>query len=168
MNLRDALLKEHSKSQCNRIVNFVGDDPKRFKQLVSLFFDPEYRVAQRAAWPVSYSVKNHPELIKPYFRRLLGNLSNRNVHDAVIRNTVRLFQYVSVPERYHGALMNSCFDFIQSNDIPVAIKAFSITVLSNLSKKYPDILPELKLVLAERWPHESAAFRSRAKPILYP
>jgi hypothetical protein len=62
--------------------------------------------------------------------------------------------------------MNICFEFIASNDTAVAIKAFALTVLQHLSKEYPDIKAELKLVIEERWPYETAAFRSRARKIL--
>ena len=62
--------------------------------------------------------------------------------------------------------MGICFDFIQSNEIAIAVKAFSLTILQNLSRQYPDIIPELKLIIEERWEHETAAFRSRAKKIL--
>jgi hypothetical protein len=32
-------------------------------------------------------------------------------------------------------------------------------------KDYPGIKQELKLIIEERWPYETAAFRSRAKKI---
>jgi hypothetical protein len=133
---------------------------------MELFLKGEYRIAQRAAWSMSYCVGNHPELINPYFKQILPLLQKPGVHDAVVRNIVRILQFVTIPKRYHGQLMNACFDFIASNNIPVAIKAFSLTVLENLSKEYPDIKAELKLIIEERWPHETAAFRSRAKKIL--
>ena len=49
---------------------------------------------------------------------------------------------------------------------PVAIKAFSLTVLQKLAKKYPEIIPEIKLIIEEQLPHQSAAFKSRAKKFL--
>ena len=61
MNLRDEILKEHSKPQCNKIVQWVGDSQKRFDGLFNLFLNDEYRVTQRAAWPLSYCVIAHPE-----------------------------------------------------------------------------------------------------------
>ena len=166
MDIKEELLKEHSKKQCNKIVNYIGNDKKRFAELMRLFFRAEYRVTQRAAWPMSYCVRNHPELIKPYFKPLLDNLAKKGLHDSVLRNTVRLLQDVDIPTRYYGRLMNICFDFIQSNDTATAIKAFSLTILANLSKQYPDILAELKLIIEERWQLETAAFHSRAKKIL--
>ncbi len=166
MDIKSALIKEHSKKQCDRIVNYIGDDKKRFAELMEIFFKGEYRLTQRAAWPMSYCVRKHPGLIRPYFKRLLDNLNKKGLHDAIRRNTVRLLQDVDIPKQFHGRVMNLCFDFIASNDTAVAIKAFSLTILENLSKQYPDIIPELKLIIEERWEHETAAFRTRARKIM--
>jgi hypothetical protein len=166
MNLKQTLLEEHSKKQCDKIVSYIGNDKKLFAELMKLFFEGEYRVTQRAAWPVSYCVKNHPQLIDPFFKPLLNNLEKKGLHDAVKRNTVRLLQSVIVPKKFHGQLMNICFDFLQSNETAVAIKAFSLTILQNLSKQYPEIIPELKLIVQERWEHETQAFKIRARKII--
>ena len=62
--------------------------------------------------------------------------------------------------------MNTCFEYIHSPDEAVAVKAFALTVLENLSKQYPEIKSELKTIIEDRWDYESAAFKSRAKKIL--
>jgi hypothetical protein len=62
--------------------------------------------------------------------------------------------------------MTACFQFISDVDTPVAVKAFSLTLLDNLSKEYPEITPELKLIIEDRWNDETPAFKSRAKKIL--
>jgi hypothetical protein len=59
--------------------------------------------------------------------------------------------------------MELCFQYLASPSVAVAIKAFSLTVLNNLSKKYPEIISEIKLLIEEQLPHQSAAFKSRAK-----
>ena len=166
MNLENALLKEHSKKQCILIVDYIGNNKERFSVLMELFFNGGYRITQRASWPMSYCVRKYPELINPYFKRLLDNLSKKGIHSAVVRNTVRLLADVEIPKKFHGRIMSICFDFIQSNTIAVAIKAFSLTILRNLSKQYPEIIPELKLIIQERWENETAAFRVRARGIL--
>jgi len=166
MDLLKLLREEHSKKQTDRIVNYIGDDQKRFAELIKLFFKGEYRITQRAAWPLSYCVRRHPELITPYFKPLLDNLARKDIHIAVIRNTVRLLQDVSIPKRYHGRVMSTCFEFIQSPETPIAIKAFSLTILSHLAIDYPEIRGELKLIIEEQWEHATLAFRSRAKKVL--
>lgn len=166
MDLQKAIEKEHSKAQCDKIVRYVGNNPERFAELMQLFLKGEYRITQRAAWPVSYCVGNNPELISPYFKQIMALLQRPGVHNAVVRNIVRLLQFVTVPKRYHGQLMSICFDFVASNEAAPAIKAFSLTILDNLSKEYPDIKPELQLIIEERWPYESAAFKSRARKMI--
>jgi hypothetical protein len=166
MDILQSLTREHSKKQTDRIVSFIGADKGRFAVLIKLFFAGEYRITQRAAWPLSYCVGAHPELIDPYFKRLLDNLERSDIPVAVIRNTVRLLQDVSIPKKHQGRVMKICFEFIQSPETPIAVKAFSLTILSHLAADYPDIRGELKLIIEEQWEHSTAAFRSRAKKIL--
>ena len=166
MNLLEALAKEHSKRQCDRIVQYIGADKDRFAILMKLFFKGDYRITQRAAWPISYCVRRHPELVRPYFKPLLDHLAKKGIHVSVIRNTLRLLQDVAIPAKYHGRVMSACFEFIQSPDTAIAVKAFSLTVLEHLAKDYPDILPELKLLIEEQWDQSTPAFRTRAKKIL--
>ena len=166
MDLRETILAEHSKANCNKVVNWVGKSQQRFDELFGLFLTSDYRINQRAAWPLSYCVINHPEFIRKHFSKLVNNLKKPKLHDAVKRNTLRLLQHIEIPKRFHGQLMDLCFNYILSPTEPVAIKAFSLTVLQNLSKQYPEIKNEVKLVIEERWEHETTAFRTRAKKFL--
>ena len=166
MNIKTALLKEHSKKQCAAIEKWVGNDQKRFDELFDLFLHEEYRVVQRAGWPISNCIEQHPALIKKHFARLLKNLGKEGIHDAVKRNTIRLLQFVDIPEKFHGQVMNICFNYINSPSENAAVKAFALTVLDNLSKQYPEIKPELKTIIEDRWAYETAAFHSRARKIL--
>jgi hypothetical protein len=168
MNIREELLREKIflKEQALKISAFACSSPKHFKELMQCFLSDEYRLAQRAAWCVSHSAEQHVELIRPYIKDLVEQLQRKDVHDAVIRNSVRILQEIEIPEPLHGNLMNSCFIFIESPSTPVAIKAFSLTTLFNLSKLYPEINNELKLIIEERWNNETAAFKSRGRQIL--
>jgi hypothetical protein len=166
MNLRDFILQEHSKRQCDAIVAWVGQDQKRFDELFQLFLNSEYRVTQRAAWPLSYCVIKYPGLMNNNYGELINNLKKTNLHDSIKRNTVRLLQAVDIPKKYEGGVMEICFKYLESPNEAVAIKAFSLTVLGNLAKEYPEIIPEIKLMIEEQLPHQSAAFKSRAKAFM--
>ena len=166
MKLREQILEEHSKANTARMVAWVGQNQARFDELFRLFLTDEYRVVQRAAWPLSYCVIQYPSLIKKHFGPLLKNLHKPGIHDAVKRNTMRLLQAVSIPKRYQGAVMDTCFNYIARPGEPVAIKAFSLTVLGELALQYPEIIPEIKLLVEENYERETAAFKSRAKKLL--
>ena len=80
MDLRGEILKEHSKAQCDKIVAWVGSSQSRFDELFKLFLNDNYRVTQRAAWPLSYCVRTHPALIKKNFAKLIDNLQKPGLH----------------------------------------------------------------------------------------
>jgi hypothetical protein len=166
MQLREQILKEHSKANCDTIVQWVGASQQRFDELFNLFLGDEYRVVQRTAWPVSYCVEAHPQLIKKHFGRLIKKLQQPQLHNAVKRNSVRLLQHVSIPNKYQGAVMDICFGYVASPQEAVATKAFSLTVLGNLAQQYPEIIPEIKLLIEEQLPHQTPAFIGRAKAFL--
>ncbi len=166
MKLREQILKEHSKSNCEKIVRWIGSNQQRFDGLFYLFLNDEYRVVQRASWPLSFAVAKNPSLIKKHLGKLLKNLQKPGIHDAVKRNSIRLLQDVEIPTKYQGAVMDICFNYISSPIEPVAIKAFSLTVLQHLSIQYPEIIPEMKLLIEENYNRETAAFKARAKMVL--
>ena len=165
-NLRKTILEEHSKAQCNKIIEWVGHDQKRFDELFNLFLNDEYQVTQRAAWPISFCVAHHPGFLKKQFGALRKNLRKAGIHNAVKRNTLHILQEIEIPEKYQGEVMNLCFQYVESPTEASATKAYSLTVLGNLAKLYPDILPEIKLLIDEQLPNQTAAFKSRAKRLL--
>ena len=165
-NLKEEILKGHSKVQCDKIVHWVGKSQLRFDELFHLFLHDGGKITQRSSWAVSYCVEAHPELIQIHFATLLKNLQKKNLHDAIKRNSIRLLQFVTIPKKYQGSVMDCCFTYLQSPTEPVATKVFSIYVLMNLSKLYPDILPEIKLLVEEQLPHQTAGFKSAAKKVM--
>lgn len=166
MNLREEILKEHSKEQCEKIVKWIVASQQRFDELFRLFMHDESRVMQRAAWPISNAVIAHPEFINNHFGSLIEKLRQPHNHNAVKRNAIRLLQEVDIPKKWQGSIMNICFQFLASPTEMVAIKVFSMAVLANLCKTYPEIAPELKLLIEAQLPTQTAGFRSRANKVL--
>ena len=166
MNLREEILREHSKSHALKVASYACSSKGNFKELIKCFLDDEYRLAQRAAWSVSWAASKRPEMMFPFLKDIISVLHKKNVHPAVIRNAVRVLQEMDIPQKYHGEVMYACFQFLEQPSTPVAIKVFSLSTLFNLSQQYPEIRSELKLIIEDRWEHKTAAFRARAKRIL--
>ncbi len=166
MNIKAQLLQEHTKENKDRIVHWIGRSQKRFDELFALFLTEEYRVVQRASWPLSYAVHQHPSLIQPHFNALVKNLQKKGIPDAVKRNTLRLLQEMMIPEAYQGDLMTICFDYITDPKEKSAIKAFSLTILENMLTHYPEIGQEIKTIIETQWEQEKPAFHSRARKLL--
>jgi hypothetical protein len=130
-----------------------------------LFFHSEYRTTQRAAWVMSICATNHPSLITPYLNKMIDNLK-KPVHDAVKRNTVRVLQHIDIPTKLMGKTADICFELLTTPSEAIAIKAFSMTVLMNITKKQPDFKTELRILIEDQLPYSSPGFLSRAKKTL--
>jgi len=163
MDLRTQILQEYSKAQLTLLAQHVSGDKKRFKALMHLLLNDEYRVVQRAAWIVSMIAERHPEMVQPYLSAMTKRMLVPGLPPAVRRNVVRILQFIDIPEALHGEVMNACFDFLADPDENIAVRCFSMTVLGNLSKIYPEIKPELVTILEDQLEYgASAGFRSRA------
>jgi len=87
-------------------------------------------------------------------------------HDAVVRNTVRIFQDIDIPENLSGILYEKCFSYIEDIKSTIAVKCFSMSILAKIASQYPELSHELVAVIEEQLPYSSAGFKSRAKRIL--
>lgn len=167
MDLTAAIRLEHSKKNCRIITEWIGNEQSRFDQLMLIFLGTDYCDSQRASWPMSESVIAHPSLVKKHLKALVRNLDRPGQHEAVKRNTVRILQYINIPRSLQGWVMDKCFQYLTDPLEKPAVKAYSLTVIHQLSCIYPEISNELRTIIEQQWDQESKAFRSRAKAILH-
>lgn len=81
----------------------------------------------------------------------------------VKRNSIRLMEDIDIPEKFHGEVMNICFGYLESPAEPLAVKVFSMSVLAKLAKEYPEIKTELKLIIEDQLPHQTAGFKKQGE-----
>lgn len=166
MDLRTEILREHSRRQALRIVDWIGMDEERFKQLLHLFLHDEYRVVQRSAYPLSIVAERHPALAEKNLHLLVARLYNAGTHVAVRRNVVRILQFVSTPEDLQAAVMDRCFQYLSDTREAIAVRCFSMTVLANLAKQHPEIKLEVEWAIQRTLENPSAGMRARARKVL--
>ncbi len=160
MVLRDEILREHSKAQCEKIVKYAGNSKRRFNDLLSLFLNGEYSIIQRAAWPLTKIARQQPALFQNHFNKLALHANRTDLHPAVRRNITRIIEVMDIPENDEGEWMDLAFIiFLADIREAIAVKAHCIGILANLSKKYPEIIPEIRTVLAAQRP--TPALRAR-------
>lgn len=165
MDIKKALEKGHSKAITDQIISYVGSNQTRFNSLITIFLEGPYRITQRAAWPLSFCVINQPSLIDRHYGSILKMLTKKGIHDAVKRNIMRSLQFVEIPAKHQGKVIEHCFNLMDAKE-PIAVRVFAMTVLANLSKLHPDLKKELKLVIEDQLPYGTAAYLSRSKKIL--
>lgn len=165
MTFRNILLSEHSRKATDTILNAIKEDTGRISELMECFFDDNLRLCQRAAWPVGDLGEKYPTLMIPYLPQMIATLRAPK-HDAVIRNTVRTWQNMPIPEDYQGEVFDICFNYILDPKIPIAIRAFSMTVCANICKGVPELAAELILAITEQIEFGSPGIRNRGLRII--
>lgn len=166
MDLKKELLKEHSKEQANKIAFWALNSNENLEVLINVFLTANYRVTQRAAWPLGIVGEKYFALIKPYLGVLINNLTKENLHDAVKRNTIRFLQDVELPEEHMGLLADICMGYLANPKEAVAVKVFSMSVLLSITKIHPGLKNELKLLIEDQIEDGTAGFQSRGKRVL--
>ena len=167
MDIRAQLLIEHSKKNSIKIRDYIGSDTSKFEELLNLFIGEEYRVSQRAAMAISACFDSNPDLVDPYRAQLIDNLLKKENSVAVKRNSIRILQFMDIPEKYQAGLYDYCLKMLAAEEEPVAIKAFSMLVAYNICKEYPELKNELEIAIYHNIEHnDSPGIRARGKSIL--
>ena len=162
VKLRELILVEHSKAQRDKVLDWIGDDSKRFDLLMKLFLEDEYRVVQRAAWVLRFIGQSHPEWIQKYTGKLVKAIE-QPIHDAVVRNGLLVLLELDIPKKYWGLLLEIGFGYLTKVDTPTAIKRAALLVVAKICEQEPELREELVLVLQDQLPHAPVGFRSIAR-----
>lgn len=165
MNLKQQLLKEHSKENSLLIFNYLLENPWEFDGLMKIFTEEDYRLNQRSAWVIGMIGETKSEWLLPYFPILLDCLNNPN-HDAISRNIYRSFQSLEIPEEFAAQTYNLCIRDLSNTKTAAAIKVFAMTVAFNISNKHRELQQELSFIIEEQISYSSVGFASRARKIL--
>lgn len=161
------LSRDQSKEMRDEIISYVSEDPQRIDDLVEIFLDRNlhWRFNQKAAWPLGILGRKYFHHIEKHAARFIEAMDNP-VHIAVLRNIIRIFEDVEIPESIEGQLYERCFDYVTDLKQAVAVRCFSLSVLHKITMKHPDLAHELKELIALTNPHGTAGFKSRSRKIL--
>jgi len=139
----------------------------RMNELAALALSNDRLLSSRAMWVLSRCSELNYDSIAPYHDTLIKNLAQKNLHKGVIRNTLRLYQNKPAPVKHHVFLLDTCYSYLKNPSEAIAVRAFSITIVFNISKHYPELMHELMEVLNHiQIQEEPAAIRSRVKNTL--
>ena len=63
MDIQKQLLAEHSRQNTDRIIRWVGRDPKRLAEVMKVFLGSDALLVQRCAWIVGIIGESHPAML---------------------------------------------------------------------------------------------------------
>ena len=167
MDLTQQLQQKYSKEIFGTLVAEIGNNVEKFDQLIHIFFNSgtHVRLASHASWILSNCVKNHPSLLEPYMEQIIDFIESP-IHETAKRNMIRAWQFISIEEKYQGRVLNICFDYLNKKETSIACRVYSLVLVANLTKHFPELKNELILIIEDQLPYQSPAFISTGKKIL--
>jgi len=165
VNYEALLMQRLSRRHMEYVAHCIGNDETEFEQLMNIVLHGKEPVVQRAAWAMDACLEKHPELLFPYMETLMDALPGFT-NNGVKRQVVKALATREIPEMYEGQMVDLCFRWLQSPVMPVAIKVHCMQILANITARHPDLAEELRTVIIEQIPRNSAGFSSRGRKIL--
>ena len=166
MNLRKELLSKNSVEHVTGLARSVIDDQRAIAALVTMMLSNEHRTGQRAAHVLSKCADLNPKALEPYMDQVIHHLCHQELGVAAKRNSLRILQFMDIPENHWGSMADLCFNILLSSEEPIAVKVFAMTNLHHICEHLPELQHELRIILEDQLPYGSAGFRSRASKIL--
>jgi hypothetical protein len=165
MNIRGAVLEEHSKRQSDIITAYIGNRQKRFDELMELVYTNEEPIARRAAWTMGHCCREHPELIHPHLETLYQVISSSDTHPTITRNTLLIVQMVKLSPELAGKFYNLCYEQVNERGQMAATRVYAMSILANICETESALLEEVELLINQHFRSGSAGFKSQARHI---
>lgn len=165
----------HSREKRMEMSILVTENPNLIAPLLAIAFDYKNPISSKACWVMEFTAKENLPYIFPYLDLFTANIGKVQL-DSSVRPVAKIceyliksyFQFTSnntksvLTEEHLEKITTACFDWL-IGEHKVAAKAYSMTCLLLLAKRYDWIRPELKLVLEKNYAFESAAYKARAR-----
>jgi 8-oxo-dGTP diphosphatase len=150
------------------IANSAIENPAIFVKLLDYSLSSDKKLAFHASWALTKVCDSYPEIIYPYFSDLIEALSKID-NESVQRSFLRILSLSAIDKinnSQHGILADFCFNILKSGNSAIAVKAYSMEILYQLSVLYPEITNELSATIHLIIEDASAGIRARGKMIL--
>ena len=167
MNIRQQLLRKHSRENADFIEEYVVNHPDAIVELMVCFLGDETKVAQRSAQVVGNLGRHHPGCLRPWWNEMI-EASTNPVHIAIRRNVARYFceLELSLPKKLEQRIAKEFTAWATDPEIPVAVAVFAMQFVADRHQKYPSLARAVCAEIEARLNSASPGFCNRGRKIL--
>lgn len=160
-------LVDSSRFIADALVEDVGSDPERFNEMLELALLDKYPLSMRAARVISMVVESFPQLFNKHLDLVIKMLPEMKI-DGVKRGFLKIFAEFppELNEDQLGLITDLCFTLLDDPKQAMAIRYYSMEILSRVCSLYPELKNELSAILEELAKDGSPGLRARSTQIL--
>jgi hypothetical protein len=146
----------HDKS--NYVERF-SKDPKDLDNLVQVVVElQEYPYKEYASYLMTHMVKSKKIDFQPYYNQLVDVLF-KTKDQTVLRNVTNVINHSKITDYRESDFIDLLIGFVQDPKNKVALHVYSIYVLVQFVKKYPELKGEIEQIIALNAEGKTAAYR---------
>ena len=167
-DLKELVVRMMSRLEAEFVANIAIEKPAVFKKLLDFSITEEKKLAFRSSWILTKVCDKYPELMDPYIPDIITRLNGFD-NESVQRSFLKIISSKDINQidvRFHGILADYCFLKLNSGLTAIAIRAYVMDILYNLSTIYPEIANELVPAIMLLTEEGSAGIVARGKMIL--
>lgn len=163
----ESLLVDTSRKVADQVCGIVIKKPEIIEELMEHSLQQKGNMALRASNVLALVSESNPELVAPYLERIIRSFPELK-HVSVKRGFTRIVSHYTdiTDDDLLSIMVNHCFEWLNDPDETIAIRAYSMTILANVCKIYPELIPELRETIELHYNDGSAGFKTRAMETL--
>ena len=131
----------------DQLVQVIFVNPSDMDIVYQLIFDPEEKIAWRAAWACQKISEKYPEWFNDNQFNEIVSLAISTSHGGLQRGCLSILLNLPIPVSIPVEFINACFEFMVSAKSPISVQALSMKMLYRICRIEPDFKPELRAYL---------------------
>ena len=161
-----------------QMASVILEAPDLLPPLFKIAFKGQDPIANKACWILEYVAQQNLDLILPHIDHFTQNIKTLKL-DSSVRPMAKICEFLAkayfskkknktqtaLTQGHLELMAIACFDWL-IGEHKVAAKAYSMTTLLLLGRRFDWIHPELEMVLEQNYASGSAAYKARARMTL--
>ncbi len=167
MNIRQQLLRKHSRENADFVEAHVVRTPGAIVELMVCFLGEETKVAQRSAQVVGNLGRHHPEMLEPWWEEMI-DAGEDPIHIAIRRNVARYFCELElpIPEKLEKRIVESFTCWATAPDVPVAVAVFAMQFVADRHGRFAEHAKAVQREIESRMETATPGFCNRGQKII--
>ncbi|OFV94063.1 MAG: hypothetical protein A3F68_05470 [Acidobacteria bacterium RIFCSPLOWO2_12_FULL_54_10] len=149
--------------RAEEVAREIADDPKLFSKVFVGMLDDDALVRMRAADAVEKATREYPQLLQPYKRKLLLQISNVNQQE-VRWHVAQILPRLRLTANKRDCAVSILLEYL--NDKSSIVKTFSMQALADFAEQSPRLQRQVVPILEGLTQTGSPAMRSRGRKLL--
>lgn len=166
--LKEMVYRMMGSTEVNWIAASAAANTTLFRKLLDFTSDRDPRIVFRSSWALTKVCDQSPDLFIPLLPVLVDKLVTVN-NGSAERSFLKILTLTgtsSLDEDKVGLLVDYCFSMLRSPLSAIAIKAYSMDVLHEISTRYPGLTHELAAILSMLPEDVPAGIKSKSRALI--